>query len=392
MVGHGRALTPRHAAPRDRPGQPKRKSVPASRSAHVYLCSPGFEPTLAEELSVEKSRGAEHAGLIVVPSRDGPSDAAFARQVLPGASLIDAVGPSELADALLKHLGPDEDALLSGRGVLHVFPPDFLRRGSARPEPHPLSSAVDQLGELLSLKIEGRARKRGVEPDDRGADRLVQVLLVEGWRAWCSASPLSDENATLTSWPALFAGGHAPVIGYEDAPSSAYRKLVEALGWMTTRPGPDDVVLDLGAAPGGWSYVALANGAEVLAYDRADLARSVAEHPRLKHVRQDAFTSAPLNEASWLLCDVIDAPERSLELIERALACETLKAMVVTVKLKPPVALGPVSAAKGLVRDARRRGWTGRVKHLVHNKHEVTVMAQRHVERARTAVASDDDR
>ncbi len=297
--------------------------------------------------------------------------------MLPRAALLDAAGPSELADALLRHLGDDEQALLSGRAVLHVFPPDFLRRGSARPEPHPLSSAVDRLGELLTLKIEGRARKRGIEPEARAAVRLVQVLLVDGWRAWCCATSLSESGGALSSWPALFPGGHAPVFGYEDAPSSAYRKVVEALSWMAARPGEDDVVLDLGAAPGGWSYVALANGARVIAYDRADLEPRVAANPLLTHLRQDAFADPPLDEASWLFCDVIAEPARTLALIERALACETLEALVVTVKLKPPIALAPVTAAQGLLAGAARHGWLGRVKHLVHNKHEVTVMARR---------------
>lgn len=357
------------------------------RRGDVYLCSSGFERTLAEELHVRGS--VEQPALVVTPAST-TRDAAFARQVLPRATLLEAVGPSELADALLRHLGDDEETLLSGRALLHVFPPDFLRRGSARPEPHPLSSAVDRLGEVLSLKVDGRARKRGIEPTQGAPERLVQVLLVEGWRAWCSSAPLASGDDPLRAWPSLFPGGHAPVRGYEDAPSSAYRKLVEALAWLGLRPGEADVVLDLGAAPGGWSYVALANGAHVIAYDRADLDATLAAHPKLRHVRQDAFGSAPLDEATWLLCDVIDAPERSLELIERALAEPKLSALVVTVKLKPPIALGPVRAAQALAAAATSRGWSARVKHLVHNKHEVTFMARR--ERAGQAVARDDER
>lgn len=368
-----------------RPGAPhaqgrERKSVPSlPREGDVYLCSSGFERTLSEELRLGRGnppRGSEQPAVVVAP-KGTVHDVAFARQVLPRATLVEAVGPSELADELLRRLGDDEGALLSGRALLHVFPPDFLRRGSARPEPHPLSSAVDRLGEVLSLKIEGRARKRGVEPAEGAPERLVQVLLVESWRAWLSTTPLSQADDPLRAWPALFPGGHAPVDGYEDAPSSAYRKLVEALAWLRLRPGEPDLVLDLGAAPGGWSYVALANGARVVAYDRADLDPGLATHPRLTHVRQDAFSGAPLDEATWLLCDVIDAPARSLELIERALAEQRLRALVVTVKLKPPIDLGPVRAARALAAEAASHGWQARVKHLVHNKHEVTFLARR---------------
>lgn len=379
----------RRMSSRPRPKASERKSVPRlAREGNVYLCSSGFERTLREELRV---RGASDQPALVITSMGAPLEAAFARQVLPRATMLEAPGPSELADQLFRHLGDEgEEALLSGRALLHVFPPDFLRRGSARPEQHPLSSAVDRLGELLSLKIEGRARKRGIEPSEGAPDRLVQVLIVEGWRAWCSSSPLAYADDPLVAWPALFPGGHAPVEGYEDAPSSAYRKLVEALGWLGLRPGESDLVLDLGAAPGGWSYVALANGARVLAYDRAELDPALAAHPRLTHVKKDAFSNAPLDEATWLLCDVIDSPSRSLELIERALAEPGLRALVVTVKLKPPIDLAPVRAAKALAADAASKGWQARVKHLVHNKHELSFLARR--EGALQPVARDDER
>lgn len=342
------------------------------------------------ELGGAKKRITQQAGRVIGPAGE-LQDPAFARQVLARASLVEGVGPSELADAILRSLGDDEEALLSGRAVLHVFPPDFMRRGSARPDAHPLASAVHSLRDVLGAKIAGRARKRGVEPTEGVADRMVQVLLVDGWRAWCASSSLPPEETSLTSWPVPFPAGHAHVSGYEDAPSSAYRKLVEALSWMRVWPTDGDLVLDLGAAPGGWSYVALENGARVTAYDRADLDRRVASHPLITHVRQDAFANAPLEDATWVLCDVIDTPERSLDLVERALATASLRALVITVKLKPPISLGPVEKAKRIIANAASRGWVGRVKHLLHNKHEVTVMARRAREPASPPVADDDD-
>lgn len=362
----------------------RRQATPSSRrelalsaaDSDVYLCTPGFEPELRRELQTSGAKPVVFAGGVASPGPRPLVDAVFARQVLPRSRLIEGVGPTALADAILDHCRPQEAALLSGRCLVQVFAPDFLRRGSSRPEPHPLSSAVSELETLLQRKIEGRARKREVAPTAEGERYHLQVLLIDGWRAWNSLQ-LCPSAETLSSWPSPFPAGRAPVIGHDDAPSSAYRKLVEALGWLETHPRESDLVLDLGAAPGGWTYVALAEGARVHAYDRADLEPRLARHPRLTHLRQDAYGCDELDQATWLICDVIDVPAKTLALLERALKSPLLRGLVVTIKLTPPLDHGVITAAKLLAASARRIGWCARVKHLVHNKNEVTFLAKR---------------
>jgi len=266
------------------------------------------------------------------------------------------------------------EALLSGRAAWHVFAPDFLRRGSERPSPHPLTSAANEVAEILGKKVIGRAKKLGVERTDEPPTAQLQVMLADGWRAWCSFAPLREDP--LRAWPARFVAGRAPVSGFEDAPSSAYRKIVEAFGWLGTRPGPGDTVLDLGAAPGGWSYVLLELGANVVAYDRAQLSDRVSENPLLTHVRKDAFEHAPLDEADWIVCDVIAEPAQLLHVARRALCSERLQGLIVTVKLPRPVRKRSVTAARRVL-GAARHEFDGRIKHLVHNKNEVTLMARR---------------
>ena len=145
--------------------------------------------------------------------------------------------------------------------------------------------------------------------------------------------------------------------------------------WLEREPGPDDMVLDLGAAPGGWSWVALQKGARVWAVDRADLSPDVARHERLTHVKADAFTWTPERMPTWLLCDVIAEPERSLDVAKRALTSRSLKGLVVTLKLKQPVSLKLLDEARAVAQ--RTQGFFGRCKHLAANKLEVTLMMRR---------------
>lgn len=65
--------------------------------------------------------------------------------------------------------------------------------------------------------------------------------------------------------------------------SRAEHKLDEALRLFDISVHPGDRVLDLGAAPGGWSYLLAERGATVTAVDPAELHPLVAKHPHVEH-------------------------------------------------------------------------------------------------------------
>jgi 23S rRNA (cytidine2498-2'-O)-methyltransferase len=92
--------------------------------------------------------------------------------------------------------------------------------------------------------------------------------------------------------------------------------------------------VDLGAAPGSWTYLALNRGAHVTAVDRSPLRQDLMNHPRLRFMRGDAFQFKPPLPVDWLLCDVVAAPERSAELLLRWLRNRWCRHFVVTLKLK----------------------------------------------------------
>jgi 23S rRNA (cytidine2498-2'-O)-methyltransferase len=95
----------------------------------------------------------------------------------------------------------------------------------------------------------------------------------------------------------------------------------------------------------------------------------------LTHVRADAFKYVPERAPTWLLCDVIAEPERSLDVAKRALEKKNLRGLVVTLKLKNPVSLAVLDAARALCK--RTPGFFGRCKNLVANKLEVTLLLER---------------
>ena len=122
-----------------------------------------------------------------------------------------------------------------------------------------------------------------------------------------------------------------------DAPSSAYRKLQEAMGWLGAHFTENDVVLDAGAAPGGWSHVALKQGAKVYAIDRGKMDPALLNHALLTHLRKDAFATSCPEKITFLICDIIEAPDRVLGWLKEQVQHNPLRAFIVTLKLKKPL-------------------------------------------------------
>jgi 23S rRNA (cytidine2498-2'-O)-methyltransferase len=94
------------------------------------------------------------------------------------------------------------------------------------------------------------------------------------------------------------------------APSRSYLKVEEAYIVLGREPVAGETVVDLGAAPGGWSYSAAKRGARVIAVDNGPLKGGALDHPLIEHRREDAFHfQPPTGEViGWLFCDLVEEP------------------------------------------------------------------------------------
>ncbi len=146
-------------------------------------------------------------------------------------------------------------------------------------------------------------------------------------------------------------------------PSRAYLKLWEALTWIGERPSPGACCVDLGAAPGGWTWVLASLGATVVAVDKAALESRIAAMPGVTERRESAFGLAP-EAADWLFSDVIAYPDRLLTLVQNWIAAGAVGRIVCTVKLQGATDHAAVAAFAAIP--------GGRLRHLHANKHELT--------------------
>lgn len=360
----------------DREPTVRSESENKTAAIRLLLATPGFEAALAAELPPPWQAQTDTAWPGLIRAREPgpespPCDPVFARQQLPNAGSLAGASIAALAEQAYALVEAEVDRA-TGPFTLHAY-----ALTGADPRLHSRAALVG--AETLALLRQRRRRaSRAYQPPEEAARSfgalalVVQLLLLDRERGYASASPpraLRQGGWQLGAWP----GGVAPVADDRRPPSRAYRKLEEAFCWMNDQPAPGELCVDLGGAPGGWSYTALKRGAHVIAVDRSPLAPELLREPRLTMIEGNAFTYEPPRRADWLLSDVVCEPPRSIALIEHWVAHRACRKLVVTVKFKGREGYGILDELRSRLAAAPLAH--ARIKHLEHNKNEVTVMA-----------------
>jgi 23S rRNA (cytidine2498-2'-O)-methyltransferase len=195
--------------------------------------------------------------------------------------------------------------------------------------------------------------------------------------------PAAAPTAPLGSWTLLapdlllaarhcsspFANGEVAFVEDKTGPPNrAYLKLWEALVRLGRWPGPGERCLDLGASPGGWTWVLAHLGAEVLAVDKAPLDPTVAALAGVDWRGESAFALEPasVGPVDWLFSDIVCYPARLLRLVEKWRASGLVKNFVCTLKFQGATDHDSAAAFAAIP--------GAEVQHLHHNKHELTFM------------------
>ncbi len=341
---------------------------------HGFLVTQGFEHALALELSPLELDGPRWPGLVTSRSHPLVCDPAFCRQQVPTAVQVRGASVSDLATLALTAIDDDLDGS-AGPVLVHAFSPD--------PEAYrTLHGRADLLGRafLERLRQTRRRTSRRVlvdHPALMATDMMVVQLVLVGRESLlvsCARpSALPHGGVDLAPWPR----GDAPVVQDRAAPSRAYRKLQESFAWLGGGPAPGTRVVDLGGAPGGWAWTALARGAHVTAVDRSPLSEAVTRHPHFESmVLGNAFSYNPDRPVDWLLCDVICEPARTIDLVERWMREDLCQKLAATLKFKGDAGYGAIAAARTRLAAL---GWRFlRIKQMRHHNNEAVILASRH--------------
>jgi 23S rRNA (cytidine2498-2'-O)-methyltransferase len=346
-----------------------------------FVCCQGWEPALVDELAGHDPASTPSAPARgVVLARSTPSvrsaDLTFARQWLPDP----VVGEAPSVKGLVNHIVARVDETIGPARVpwsLAISTPDPYTAGGASYAT--IESRAALVRDTFLERME-TYRRRTFErltpwPAGCGHDRghaFLQVLLVARERIVLSVSARFALAGGRTV-PCLWTGG-ARVPEDAQAPSRSYYKLEEAFLETGHAPGPEDRCVDLGAAPGGWTYAALKRGAQVIAVDAVDLAPHVEGNPRCDHRRENGYAFMPAAPVDWLFCDMIVKPLATLGLLERWLAAGACRRFVVTLKFRGR----QLGALLKRAADLARRFGLGSLttRHLYYAGNEVTLLGR----------------
>ncbi|MBI5630691.1 MAG: rRNA methyltransferase [Elusimicrobia bacterium] len=314
----------------------------------LHICQAGYETFAAKELGTK-------------PQRSGPGWVA---------------GPEAAGEQCFTHLCLREPAAAGGAslnalagGIADFFLASVRRERFETPWPFVAESA--------GLPGLGR-RTKGVAEEALARIRArmsrVAKLAVPGRPR---IGPARGLFIYLTAFDAAFiareavCGGQRRMADDPRAPSRSYLKIEEAYGLLAQEPAPGETVVDLGAAPGGWSYSAAKRGARVCAVDNGPL-KGGALHPEIRHLESDAFSFEPECSVDWLFCDMVEDPDRVLGLVGRWLKHRWCRRLVVNLKFGR---LDPLTLARRCG-EVRARCRLSRLRHLYHDREELTLAAE----------------
>ncbi|MGI4840153.1 MAG: 23S rRNA (cytidine(2498)-2'-O)-methyltransferase RlmM [Janthinobacterium lividum] len=171
-----------------------------------------------------------------------------------------------------------------------------------------------------------------------------------------------------------------------EAPSRSTLKLEEAWHHFIPREEwdarlhSDMTGVDLGAAPGGWTYQLVRRGMLVTAIDNGPMAESLMDTGLVKHLMTDGFTYKPKPTVDWMVCDIVEKPARNAALLETWLGEGLCREAVVNLKLPMKQRYAEVRRLLDRIAEGfKARGIKVAIgcKQLYHDREEVTCHLRR---------------
>lgn len=158
------------------------------------------------------------------------------------------------------------------------------------------------------------------------------------------------------------------------APSRSYLKVEEAYQILGYAPVEGHLVVDLGAAPGGWSYSAAKRGATVYAIDNGPLKAGALQESLIIHKKTDAFKFFPSNRVDWLFCDLVEEPHHVIKLIQNWFKNGYCRFFIINLKFGHVNPIGLIQELESNQKNLLSYTKETKILHLYHDRNEVTLL------------------
>lgn len=344
----------------------------------LAYCRPGFEGECAQELTAvaaergvagfaRTERGIGYVEYVKAAemSGDSPSldwrDLIFSRQLLRVLGRVENMARSDRLASLMPAI--EQSALTWCDAWIEA--PDSNAGRELAPLCRALNSAL-----ITALK-----RKRLLDAE---STMRLHICLTAPDAAVVACADVAASAPWPNGIPRLkFPGG---------APSRSTLKLEEAFlvlldsdereKWL--KPGMTAV--DLGAAPGGWTWQLVRRSIRTIAIDNGPLDSALMESGLVEHRRVDGFAFQPPRSVDWMVCDMVEQPRRVAELVARWLERSWCRRAIFNLKLPMKKRYDEVQLCFSILREAagaKPGSIDLRAKQLYHDREEITVFAAR---------------
>ncbi len=361
------------------------------RPLHGWLgsCRAGFEPELASEYAERAAaigwagypRAERDAGIVLYVRHDGddatragaipPADDAavalaqpqpiFARQTLALRAELRGLDPQDRIAPIVAALGRPDGTPRYG-GVIVEHPDSTACK--------PLAGLARAFGNALRPALRKAGWSSAAEQPRRP---WLHVMLLAGDRLLLAESTPDARP----QWP----GGIPRLRMHAEAPSRSALKLEEALLVLLTADErarwlqPGQRAADLGAAPGGWSWVLARHHVRVAAIDNGPLAASALATGIIEPLRADGFRWQPPATLDWMVCDMVEQPSRVAVRMAEWFRNGWCRRAIFNLKLPMKKRWDETRRCLDLFAEQAGRPLTIRARQLYHDREEITVYA-----------------
>ncbi|EAT13704.1 23S rRNA (cytidine(2498)-2'-O)-methyltransferase RlmM [Bermanella marisrubri] len=168
----------------------------------------------------------------------------------------------------------------------------------------------------------------------------------------------------------------------KDAPSRSTLKLEEA--WHVfvpkhqwdTRLALGMRAVDLGAAPGGWTYQLVKRSMMVDAIDNGPMKGDLMDTGQVNHLREDGFRYQPSKKVHWMVCDMAESPMKVTKRMVQWVVNDWCGETIFNLKLPMKKRFQEVQQCIEYMQqtfEENKIEVTIACKHLYHDREEVTV-------------------
>lgn len=199
----------------------------------------------------------------------------------------------------------------------------------------------------------------------------LHVFFMDSRRAYLGWSPAHNAAPWLMGIPRL----KFP----RAAPSRSTLKLEEAFLFFIKDPEqdlrPGMTAVDLGAAPGGWTWQLMRRHIRTIAIDNGNLHPDLLESGVVEHLRVDGFRYKPNRPVDWLVCDMVEQPVRIAERVSDWMQAGWCRRAIFNLKLPMKKRYEEVLRCRDLMTERLARedlDFELAFKQLYHDREEVT--------------------